>query len=79
MSCPYCDQGALHRVYFPIVSISSFMCDECNMVWLRREDVGTQFGTSLHVLFEWMGVTDERAAIELKERVDWPNEQTTKR
>lgn len=55
------------------------MCDECNMVWLRREDVGTQFGTSLHVLFEWMGVTDERAAIELKERVDWPNEQITKR
>ena len=79
MACPHCDQGALYRVKFPIIGIDSFMCDECNIVWLRLEDVSSEFGTSLHVLFAWMGAKDERAAIELKERVEWPNEQITKR
>lgn len=72
MGCPHCGQGALYRIEFPRIGISSYMCDECNIVWHRLADVGSDYGYALYALLSWMGYPDEREGVEIKERVDWP-------
>ena len=71
MSCPSCDQGALYRVTFPANGISSYMCDECNTLWLNHSDVGPETGYALHAILKWMGIKEEPGAVEIGERVDW--------
>ena len=75
--CPCCGQGWLYRVRFPEIDRESFMCDDCNVVWLTLDGVNQDSGAALHILMSWQGFRDEceDGALELLERVDWPRRE----
>lgn len=54
-ACPYCDQGSLFRITIRKICIDSYICDECDTVWLRYEDVRCGTGTGADYLIRWLG------------------------
>lgn len=73
-SCPYCGQGALYRIEIRKIGIESYICDECDTVWLRYEDVRNGLGTFADNLLKWLGseTVDYLAEFEYLEVREWP-------
>lgn len=70
--CPYCGQGALLFVRFHRIPLTSYVCDECDIVWLHYEDIGDRFGLTAAYLFSWMGTEGHDPEWDVLRRVEWP-------
>lgn len=73
-ACPYCGQGSLYRITIRKIRIVSYICDECDTVWLMYEDVGSGTGTFADNIIKWLGSNDMdyQAAFEYHEVWPWP-------
>jgi hypothetical protein len=72
-SCPYCGQGLLNRITIRRINMESFICDECETVWLKYEQISDHSGTIADNLLNWMGAPyDYQAEFEYHEIVEWP-------
>ena len=40
MFCPRCKQGVICRVHIQGLDAVTFLCDECDAMWLSQEDIG---------------------------------------
>jgi len=72
MSCPYCGQGALYRIKIKSLGLRSFLCDECDTVWMNYEDVGPDYGSAERYISRWIG-SDGEEDFEIEQRVPWPD------
>ena len=72
-ACPFCGQGLLYRILIRRINLHSYICDECDTVWLRYEDVSNRSGAFANYLLEWMGADiDYLAEFDYQEVVVWP-------
>jgi hypothetical protein len=40
MWCPRCIQGYIREVRINALNVDGFLCEECDALWFRRDDVG---------------------------------------
>lgn len=71
-SCPYCGQGALYLMRFRSIQMNSYICDECDTIWRRLEDVNDKYGTGAIYILCWLGTEDYNKEIELVKQIEWP-------
>jgi transposase-like protein len=73
-ACPYCGQGLLHRITIRAIKVTSYICSECDTVWLRYEDISGSAGNFVEELFKWIGSKNlnYQAELEYHEICDWP-------
>jgi len=72
--CPYCGQGLLHKITIRAIKTNSYICDECETVWLRYENISSNTGNNVDELFKWIGPTglEYQNDLEFHEILDWP-------
>lgn len=47
MNCPKCEDGTIDRVVFKKNGEIAYVCDLCEAMWFREEDVGIASGHTL--------------------------------
>jgi len=39
MWCPRCNQGFIREVHINALDVDGFLCEECDALWLRRDQI----------------------------------------
>ena len=54
--CPVCDQGDVIRARLKFNNRVAFICDDCEAMWFRSEDVGSERWTSFETYMRSQGI-----------------------
>lgn len=73
LACPDCGQGDLYLIRWRTIDVESYLCDECDSVWLEYLSV-TKGGAYAGDILRWIGkgAQDYSTEIEFVRIVPWP-------
>ena len=67
-------EGQLLRVTIKRLSVDSYVCKKCDVIWYRHADAGNTRGARADVLLAWLGyeASDRDLAMTVHGPVAWP-------
>ena len=66
MWCPRCNQGFIREVRINALNLDAFLCEECDALWLGRDDIGPTSFVDFTTFMEARGLKGLWSEVTLK-------------